>query len=198
MLFPPEVPHIPSAVELLESFITKLILIVGGAYTIWKGTQKGWRSLRATWRKLSAIGDALETLSKIQATTAYLEAQNKIGFEASATAQWKADSKGNLISANSALWALSGYSEHELFGVGWRTMIHPEDEADVIAEWDQAIRTSAPFNTVFRIIRKDGSTLPVRVRAFPLASLEGVGYSAIVSEHRPAGKPKVSRLKSAS
>lgn len=182
MLFPPEVKDLPSIYDTLESFITKTILIVGGAYTIWKGGKKTIGSIRATWRKLSAIGDSLDAQAKILMTINYLEAQNRIAFEASNTPQWKADAKGTLTSANSALSALTGYSEHELYGIGWRTFIHNDDEETTVNEWNSAVMTSSPFNSVFRMERKSGEVLRVRMRAFPVGTLSGMGYSVMVQE----------------
>lgn len=185
-----ELPNFSHWREVFESFLGKTILIGGSLYTIYKAGKHGVKSFRAAWQKLVRIGDALEALTVIKAEVEFLRQRDKISFEASVAPQWIADATGSCVAANSAYCALVGLSESEMLGTGWRTAIHPADEAEVVAEWSSAVATGSPFHSVFRL-RGKGQTLKVRVRAFPTierGKAQWYGITTVI-ESKPETKP---------
>jgi diguanylate cyclase len=115
-----------------------------------------------------------------------------IGVQTDITRQKEAESHLALLNARMRLAALSGgvglwhfdpstdtlhWDERmfELYGsdpsgfrgrsIDWEERIHPEDRAKAAAEFHEAVGYGAPFNTVFRIVRPDGSVRHVQALA---------------------------------
>ena len=55
----------------------------------------------------------------------------------------------------------------------WPRSMHPDDRDSVLADWQEAIRTSEPFTAEYRIVRPDGTSLWVRDSSVPLRDKEG-------------------------
>ncbi|HEX8310912.1 MAG TPA: PAS domain S-box protein [Chthoniobacteraceae bacterium] len=99
------------------------------------------------------------------------------------------DSKGACIFANKRWKALTGLSNTEPLDCGWHGAIHPEDRAEVLQSWDEAVRCEQPWGREFRLQRPDGSTSWVLASAAAEHTPEGklIGHVVVctdVTEHR--------------
>jgi diguanylate cyclase (GGDEF)-like protein/PAS domain S-box-containing protein len=81
------------------------------------------------------------------------------------------DAEGSCIYTNAAYHAISGLSLEQTLGTNWSTAIHPEDRERVLAEWRDAARGQAPFQTEFRFLQGDDSIVWTRVNS--AAMLDG-------------------------
>ena len=87
-------------------------------------------------------------------------------------------------------WAeISGQTPEEALGAGWKQCWHPEDAPLVAAQWFRTVADGAEFDQEFRVCRKDGSVVFVRVRARPVSDPSGhisgyVGSVADVTDRR--------------
>jgi len=55
----------------------------------------------------------------------------------------------------------------------WRASLHPDDRDAAIACFQDAVRGTAPFDTVFRVVRPDGATVYIRAAATVIRAGDG-------------------------
>ncbi len=75
------------------------------------------------------------------------------------------DEQGECVYTNAAYHKISGLDFTQALGTSWSTAIHPEDRARIVAEWRDAVRGQAPFQTEVRFLRSDGSIVWTRLNA---------------------------------
>jgi len=63
---------------------------------------------------------------------------------------------GTVESVNRAWQEYTGYSPQQLTDSGWRSIVHPDDLAKFLSEWNIALVAGRPFETEARIQRSDG------------------------------------------
>jgi diguanylate cyclase (GGDEF)-like protein/PAS domain S-box-containing protein len=111
---------------------------------------------------------ALRYLIECQATRDELrgsEARFRAISDASPLGIFVSDAQGGCIYTNAAYHQISGLSFDETLGTRWSRAIHPDDRQRVLAEWGQAVRALAPFQTEFRFLRGDHSIVWTRVNS---------------------------------
>jgi PAS domain S-box-containing protein len=65
-------------------------------------------------------------------------------------------------------WAdFTGVPLDELLGSGWRRIVHPDDEAESLRRWSEAVAEGRPFEMELRLRRGDGSYRWHLSRAYP-------------------------------
>ena len=74
------------------------------------------------------------------------------------------DAQGKCIYTNPRWQEIFGQTLEESLGHGWTRGVHPDDLADVLARWEAVSATGSDFDMPFRVLRPDGSVLPVRAR----------------------------------
>ncbi|PKO63364.1 MAG: diguanylate cyclase, partial [Betaproteobacteria bacterium HGW-Betaproteobacteria-17] len=79
--------------------------------------------------------------------------------------------EGSCIYTNAAYHAIAGLTLEQTLGTNWSSAIHPEDRERVLAEWRDAARGQAPFQTEFRFLQEDDSIVWTRVNS--AAMLDG-------------------------
>jgi len=113
-------------------------------------------------------------LARIEERVESIEASKAIDRELSEFPRWRADHDGNCIEANSAYLSLAGLTLEEMLGSGWQSIIHPDDEDDVLSHWSKAVQSRSRFRASYRIrnvIRSE--TIYVTARAQPVISTSG-------------------------
>ena len=58
---------------------------------------------------------------------------------------WMASPSGEFEYFNRQWYNYTGLTFEESVGSGWQSVVHPEDVAHTIAEWDKSVKTSLPF-----------------------------------------------------
>ena len=86
--------------------------------------------------------------------------------------------RGSCIYTNAAYHTISGLTLEQTLGTNWSTAIHPEDRERVLAEWRNAARGQAPFQTEFRFLQEDESIVWTRVNS--AAMLDGKRWFGLV------------------
>ena len=75
------------------------------------------------------------------------------------------DEQGECVYTNAAYHKISGLGFTQALGTSWSMAIHPEDRTRIVAEWRDAVRGQAPFQTEVRFMRGDGSIVWTRLNA---------------------------------
>ncbi len=78
---------------------------------------------------------------------------------------WTADAQGRIISFSSRWTQVTGISEAEGLGDGWRLALHPDDEERASRIWTTALRTGQPLDTTYRFRMQSGRYKWIRARA---------------------------------
>lgn len=88
------------------------------------------------------------------------------------------DASGHCFYTNAQWQALSGLTREQSLGYGWATVVHPEDRAVVLAEWQDCVSRGAEFNQEFRCLTPQGQVYWMSVRAATLKGNIGqvIGY----------------------
>ncbi len=93
------------------------------------------------------------------------EARFRAMSDASPLGIFVSDARGDCVYTNAAYHRISGLTFEETLGTQWITAIHPEDRQRVLAEWHEASRSGAPFQTEFRFLQPDESLVWARVNS---------------------------------
>jgi diguanylate cyclase (GGDEF)-like protein/PAS domain S-box-containing protein len=86
---------------------------------------------------------------------------------------WTASSDGAILDAGAKWSQLTGMTASESFPRGWTKIVHPDDLPQVLAEWQNCLKSLVPLDIEYRIRHCDGGFLWVRVRA--VARLDSQG-----------------------
>ncbi|WP_198320707.1 hybrid sensor histidine kinase/response regulator [Azohydromonas aeria] len=90
---------------------------------------------------------------------------------------WTARQDGVLDYASSLLARYTGRPVSELIPDGWLGLVHPDDQAEVVARWGRACAALQPFEIEYRLRRADGAWRWHLIRALPVA-VDAVGTNA--------------------
>lgn len=93
------------------------------------------------------------------------EARFRAMSDASPLGLFVSDEEGRCVYTNAAYHKISGLTFEQALGTNWRMAIHPEDRRRVLAEWRDAVRARAPFQSEVRFLRKDKSIVWTRLNA---------------------------------
>ena len=88
------------------------------------------------------------------------------------------DAEGSCVYTNVAYQKISGLTLEQTLGTNWSMAIHPEDRERVLAEWRNAARGQAPFQTEFRFLQEDKRIVWTRVNS--AAMLDGKKWFGLV------------------
>ena len=140
---------------------------------------KGRGVFDADGRCVRAIGTVLDITSRklVQEELRENEARFRTLADSAPALIWMCDAQGALIFANRWHEETFGRPATELMGEGWQGIIHPEDQAGFIADFDQAFRLRGPFTRDVRVVDRNGVTRWLHSEARPREA-EGrfVGY----------------------
>jgi PAS domain S-box-containing protein len=80
---------------------------------------------------------------------------------------------GNVVSVNETHAAYTGKSIEDVRASGWTALIHPEDVDDLVASWQNAVRSGQPYDTQYRMRRHDGVYRWFLNKATPVREADG-------------------------
>jgi PAS domain S-box-containing protein len=121
------------------------------------------------------------------------EEQFRVFFQLSGAGMAQVDLRsGHLLYVNDALCALTGYSAHELLGMSFLDITHPDDRAADLARFTAMVRGETPtYVSDKRYVRKDGHIIWALVTASLVRDASGQPLRSLaviqdVSERRRA------------
>lgn len=108
---------------------------------------------------------------------------------------WTARSNGEIDYFNKRWYEYTGSTFNECKGWGWKNLVHPEDQEEFLAAWNDSIKHKTPFKFEYRLRRKDGEYLWHFRHALPFTnemdkSLAWFGISTDIHERRKAMEKK--------
>jgi two-component system CheB/CheR fusion protein len=117
------------------------------------------------------------------------EARFRGPVEPWAQAVWEADATGMMVADSTSWRAYTGQTFEEWLGEGWAQAVHPQDRADALRNWREAVRSGDLVNAEFRVRSPDGGWRWTNVRAAPMRDAGGaiqkwVGLNIDISERK--------------
>jgi PAS domain S-box-containing protein len=110
---------------------------------------------------------------KVEVALRRSEAQFRRLAQAMPNQAWTARADGVLDWFNDRVYDYAGVTVGDLEGDRWRSLVHPDDLAGVMAGWALAVASETPYQAEFRLRRADGNYCWHIVRALPIFSEEG-------------------------
>lgn len=111
---------------------------------------------------------------------------------------WTTNAAGKMEGEQPGWAALTGQSYEEYQGYGWASVVHPDDAAATITEWERAVATASVFEFEHRLRVKDGSWSIFSIKAIPVVNSDGsirewVGVHTNVTPEREAQRALIYR-----
>ncbi|HEX2218218.1 MAG TPA: PAS domain S-box protein [Gemmatimonadales bacterium] len=101
------------------------------------------------------------------------EARYRALVAAAAQIVWTASADGRRPIDTSQWEAFTGQTASEATWGGWFEAIHPDDRAEAVRAWDEAVAGRRPLATEHRLRRRDGEYRSMEVRAVPVLDDQG-------------------------
>jgi PAS domain S-box-containing protein len=86
---------------------------------------------------------------------------------------WMADPDGEIVWYNDRWYAYTGTTPAQVEGDGWQRVHDPTVLPDVVAGWNDSVRTGKPFDMTFPLRGADGAFRPFLTRVVPLRDSHG-------------------------
>lgn len=131
---------------------------------IWKDKTIHWIEARGKvlydgrGKPVKMIGVSRDITEEKRYQQSIQEREEKFRLLASAMPQfiWTSDAQGNLNYFNQSVFDYCGMTFEQLQGLGWIDIVHPEDRANNIRKWREAVTKGANFLIEHRFRRSDG------------------------------------------
>jgi PAS domain S-box-containing protein len=93
------------------------------------------------------------------------------------------DASGACTYANAALATMLGIRASDMIGYGWSNLIHPDERARVLHDWQYAVSNGIPYRGRLRYVIKDREVV-VDASANPMFDATGgiTGYVCVLNE----------------
>ncbi|MGA0040438.1 MAG: PAS domain-containing sensor histidine kinase [Pirellulales bacterium] len=82
------------------------------------------------------------------------------------------DAAGTNVFSNDTWSEISGLAADET-AAGWLEIVHPDDRANVVARWEQALRDNKPYHNELRLVRRDGVERSIVTSIHPMLDDQG-------------------------
>lgn len=104
---------------------------------------------------------------------------------------WTADARGSITYLNPRWFAYIGESLDQPLDKQWTSHIHPEDQAQILAQWEHSQTTGEAFEIEYRVRNRHGEYRWMLGRALPSRDAQGqitqwIGTSTDIHEHKLA------------
>jgi len=86
---------------------------------------------------------------------------------------WMANSDGWIVWYNERWYEYTGTTPEQMEGDGWHRVHDPQVLPDVVARWNESVRTGKPFDMTFPLRGADGVFRPFLTRVVPLHDSHG-------------------------
>jgi PAS domain S-box-containing protein len=93
--------------------------------------------------------------------------------EASAQLVWSCPGSGYLDHPIPEWQQFTGQTTEQVLGWGWAEAVHPEDHAETLRVWQQAVATQSVYTVEYRLRRKDGVYRHMLGRGVPVLGASG-------------------------
>src|SRR6267143_2418891 len=119
------------------------------------------------------FNDTARRLRDLYATLQRSEDRLRLVIDTIPAHAWSARPDGSVDFINQRLLEFFGRSMEDILGWGWGSLVHPDDLARVVGEWQAAVATGEPMESEARLRRMDGDYRWLLIRNVPLRDTPG-------------------------
>src|SRR5712664_556029 len=119
------------------------------------------------------FNDTARRLRDLYATLQRSEDRLRLVIDTIPAHAWSARPDGSVDFINQRLLEFFGRSMEDILGWGWGSLVHPDDLARVVGEWQAAVATGEPMESEARLRRMDGEYRWLLIRNVPLRDTPG-------------------------
>ena len=94
-------------------------------------------------------------------------------IEAIAQVVWTTDAGGQVIADQPGWRAFTGQTSEEIKGGGWLAAVHPDSREEAASAWANAVARGFPYETEWRLRRRDGEYRYFSIHAAPVRGKNG-------------------------
>ncbi|MDQ2927797.1 MAG: PAS domain-containing protein, partial [Pseudomonadota bacterium] len=139
--------------------------------------------------RLASIGRDITDMKRAAQRLAANEAQFRVFAQAMPNHVWTAPPDGLLDWFNDRVYEYSGAAAGALNGLGWTIMVHADDLGAAGERWAAALSSGTPYETEFRLRRRDGEYRWHIARAEPIRDGSGsvtrwIGTNTDIAEQK--------------
>jgi len=116
------------------------------------------------------FNDTARRLSDLYATLQSSEDRLRLVIDTIPAYAWSARPDGSLDFINQRFLEFTGRSMADILGLGWGSLVHPDDLTRYVGEWQAAVATGRPMESEARVRRMDGDYRWLLIRNVPLRS----------------------------
>src|ERR1700736_1006666 len=114
------------------------------------------------------FNDTAGRLQDVYATLQQSEDRLRLVIDTIPAHVWSTRSDGSVDFINQRLLEFLGRSMQDILGWGWGSVVHPDDLARLVGEWQTAVATGEPMESEARLRRMDGDYRWLLIRNVPL------------------------------
>ena len=114
------------------------------------------------------FNDAARRLHDLYATLQSSEDRLRLVIDTIPAYAWSARPDGSVDFINQRFLEFTGRSMQDILGRGWESLLHPEDLASYVGQWQAAVATGEPMESEARVRRADGDFRWLLIRNVPL------------------------------
>src|SRR6202521_4776707 len=114
------------------------------------------------------FNDTAGRLQDVYATLQQSEDRLRLVIDTIPAHVWSTRSDGSVDFINQRLLEFLGRSMQDILGWGWGSLVHPDDLARLVGEWQTAVATGEPMESEARLRRMDGDYRWLLIRNVPL------------------------------
>ncbi|MEE9148370.1 MAG: PAS domain S-box protein [Candidatus Tectomicrobia bacterium] len=142
-------------------------------------------------RYVSTLVRDITERRQLEENLAASEALYRSLVEAAPQTIWQGEADGAVSYINKAWEKLTGMSEKDALGRGWVEALHPDDAPGLLAKWERAYKSGAPYSGECRFRAKDGSYRTVDFVGAPVRDASGrvirwVGINTDITDRKTA------------
>jgi PAS domain S-box-containing protein len=114
------------------------------------------------------FNDAARRLRDLYATLQSSEDRLRLVIDTIPAYAWSARPDGSVDFINQRFLEFTGRSMEDILGRGWESLVHPDDLASYVGEWQAAVATGKPMESEARVRRADRDYRWLLIRNVPL------------------------------
>src|SRR5712692_4213360 len=119
------------------------------------------------------FNDTARHLRDLYATLQRSEDRLRLVIDTIPAHAWSARPDGSVDFINQRFLEFTGRSMKDILGWGWGSLVHPDDLARYVGEWQAAVATAEPMESEARVRRMDGDYRWLLIRNVPLRDTLG-------------------------
>ena len=102
---------------------------------------------------------------EVKKALSFISAYMRVVTNTNRTPTFETNAEGHIVFVNKAYARMTGYSKHEVLGMGWVNVVQPSERDKVVKQWLNAVRGKRDFDEDINFLHADGTACSVHATA---------------------------------